>query len=258
MHHATIMTDIIWYKISDFNLISNKTLPGRHLRKIAHFQIQVMSLGKFCHCNLHVCVCKKQYLHFGTRNIRWCPSIMCLMLCKPEHTMADLTGPNSTTGHDSDTANPAGLNGEGKTKLPGQLHSHRCHQVIPNRHPKIQKVLEYQQRPLETHADQQRPLETNGDQVRSAETIGDWGRSAQTPEDQGRPAVTPRDQVRHCRPAETPGDQGRPAGTSGDRDQQGPLEIETRRDPGDQARPLDTSRDPWRPRESTGDQQRLL
>ena len=34
-------------------------------------------------------------------------SVMCLM-CTPEHTMADLTGPNSMTEHDSDTANPAG------------------------------------------------------------------------------------------------------------------------------------------------------
>ena len=171
------MTDIIWYKISDFNLILNKTLPGRHLRKIAHFQIQViqiqvMSLGKFCHCNLHVCVCEKQYLHFGTSNIRWCPSVMCLALCTPEHTMADLTGLNSTTGHDSDTANPAGWMVQEKAKLPGQLHSRRCHQVIPKSHPKIQKVLEYQQRPLETKEtsrdprDQARPIQTSRDHWR--------------------------------------------------------------------------------------------
>ena len=64
----------------------------------------------------------------------------------------------------------------GKAKLLGQLHSRRCHQVIPNSHPKIEKVLEYQQSPLETketsrdpqrpgktHADQQRPLETKVD-----------------------------------------------------------------------------------------------
>jgi len=62
---------------------------------------------------------------------------------------------------------------QGKAKLPGQLHSHRCHQVILNSHPKIQKVLEYQQTPLETPGDQARQLDTSRDPWTLMETTED-------------------------------------------------------------------------------------
>ena len=153
LRNATIMTDIIWCIISDFNLISNKTLPGRHLRKIAHFQIQVMSLGKFCHCTLHVCVCEKQYLYFGTSN-----QMVSFNNVSNEYTWThhgDLTGPISTTGHDSDTANPAGLNGAGKSQAP-------------------------------------RAAPTSGDQWRSGEISRDHWRPRETSTDPWRPRKTSR------------------------------------------------------------------
>jgi len=201
---------------------------------------------EFCHGNLHVCVCEKQYLHFGTSNIRWCPSAMSNVV----HTMADLTGPNSTTGMTQTLPTllaewcrekPSSQAAPQPQMSPG--HS----ELDTSRDPwKQMETTEDQQTPFKTRGDPWRPGSNNGDQ---AETHGDQGRPADTPGDQARPSE---------RPLETRQDNGTPAETlrrlrETTEDQRRPWQQ--REIPGDQAGTMETKQ---RPMETKEDQQTPL